>query len=162
MPEYDRESKQVCFIFLYFYPKNNGVVREVVHRVVHGRGGSAGAHEWEFVLQHNRAILGTKFRAQKHKVGTFIQSNGCSTTVIDLSLVCTQLIGHFQKYNNTVPFVCPPNFCINIVSIFSWDLLWSQEKIKTMLMQNFGVQTKSIMVFLKVAYNGGRMQFQLE
>ena len=29
-------------------------------------------------------------------------------------------------------------FCINIVSIFSWDLLWSQEKIKAILMQNFG------------------------
>ena len=28
----------------------------------------------------------------------------------------------------------------------------SQEKIKTFLMQNFGGQTKSIMVFLKVAY----------
>ena len=35
---------------------------------------------------------------------------------------------------------------------FPPDLL-SQEKIKTMLMQNFGRQTKSIMVFLKVAYS---------
>ena len=33
-----------------------------------------------------------------------------------------------------------------------WDLQWCQEKIKTMLTQNFGEQTKSIMVFLKVAY----------
>ena len=32
------------------------------------------------------------------------------------------------------------------------DLLWSQEKIKTTLLQNFGRQTKSIIVFLKVAY----------
>ena len=38
-----------------------------------------------------------------------------------------------------------------IVFIFSWDLQWSQGKIKTMFMQNFGGQTKSIMVFLKVA-----------
>ena len=32
------------------------------------------------------------------------------------------------------------------------DIQWSQEKIKTMLMQSFGGQTKSIIVFLKVAY----------
>ena len=43
-------------------------------------------------------------------------------------------------------------FCINIVSIFSWNLLWSQEKIKAVLIQNFGRQTKGIMVFLNVAY----------
>ena len=41
---------------------------------------------------------------------------------------------------------------LDIVSIFLLDLQWSQEKIKTMLMQNFGGKTKSIMVFLKVAY----------
>ena len=33
-------------------------------------------------------------------------------------------------------FVYPWKFCISIVFIFSWDLLWLQEKIKTMLMQN--------------------------
>ena len=59
-------------------------------------------------------------------------------------------IGHFQKYHNTL--CLSSKFCINIVSIFSWDLQWSQEEIQTMLMQSFGGQTKSIMVFLKVAY----------
>ena len=54
--------------------------------------------------------------------------------------------------NTIILFVCPPKFCMNIVSIFPLDLQWSQEKIKTMLMQDFGGQTKSIMVFLKVAY----------
>ena len=39
----------------------------------------------------NRAIFGTKFRAQKLKGGTFIQSNGFSLTSIDFSLVCTKL-----------------------------------------------------------------------
>ena len=34
-----------------------------------------------------------------------------------------------------------------------WDLQWSQEKTKTMLMQNLRGQTKSIMVFSEVAYN---------
>ena len=59
-------------------------------------------------------------------------------------------IGHFQKYHNTL---CLPSKILHKhCSIFSWDLQWFQEKIKTMLMHNFGGQTKSIMVFLKVAY----------
>ena len=53
-------------------------------------------------------------------------------------------------------FVCPPKFCISIVSRFSWDLQWSQEKIKTILMQNLGGQIKSIMVFSEVAYSSWR------
>ena len=32
--------------------------------------------------------------------------------------------------------VYPPQFCITDVSNFSWVLQWSQEKSKTMLMQN--------------------------
>lgn len=32
--------------------------------------------------------------------------------------------------------VYPPKFCITDVSNFSWVLQWSQEKSKTMLMQN--------------------------
>ena len=45
-----------------------------------------------------------------------------------------------------------PKFCISNVSSFYWDLQWSQEKTKTMLIQNLGRQTKSIMVFPEVAY----------
>ena len=48
----------------------------------------------------------------------------------------------------------------NICSIFSWDLQWSQEKIKTMLMQNFGGQTRSIMVFLTLVYEVRERVFQ--
>ena len=33
-------------------------------------------------------------------------------------------------------------FCISIVFSFSWELKWPQEKLKTMLMQNFGVTNK--------------------
>ena len=47
-----------------------------------------------------------------------------------------------------------PNFAKSIVSSFSWDLQWSQEKTKAMLMQNLGGQTKSIMVFSGMANNG--------
>ena len=60
-------------------------------------------------------------------------------------------MGLFGKYHNTL-FV-PPEFCINILSSFSWDLQWSQEKTKTMQMRNLGGQTKSIMVFTEMAYN---------
>ena len=49
-------------------------------------------------------------------------------------------------------FVCPPKFYISIVFVFSWDHYKSQEKLETMLMQNLGGQTKSIMVFSEVAY----------
>ena len=36
-------------------------------------------------------------------------------------------------------FVCHLKVCISIVSSFSWGHFNSQEKLKTMLMQNFGV-----------------------
>ena len=45
----------------------------------------------------------------------------------------------------------PSKFCVSIASSFSWDLQWSQEKTRTMLMQNLGSQTKSIMVFSGMA-----------
>ena len=53
--------------------------------------------------------------------------------------------------NTIILFVCPPKFCISIVSSLSWDLQCSREKTITMLMQNLGGQTKSIMVFSKMA-----------
>ena len=61
--------------------------------------------------------------------------------------MCALPIGHFEKYYNTL-CLSP----ISIVSSFSWELQRPQEKTKTMLMQNFGGQTKSIMVFSEVAY----------
>jgi len=44
-----------------------------------------------------------------------------------------------------IHLVCPPKFCITFVSHFSWVLESSQEKLKTMLMQNFEGQTGCIM-----------------
>ena len=35
------------------------------------------------------------------------------------------IIGHFGKSHNTL---CFPKFCISIVSSFSWDVQWFQEK----------------------------------
>ena len=49
-------------------------------------------------------------------------------------------------------FADPSNFCIIIVLNLSWDLQSPQEKLKTMLVQNFGATSKSVMVFLKKAY----------
>ena len=49
-----------------------------------------------------------------------------------------------QKYHN-IPqcsLFVTPKFCISIVFSFSWELKWPQEKLKTMLMQNFGVTNK--------------------
>ena len=53
--------------------------------------------------------------------------------------------------NTIIVFVCSPKFCISIVFVFSWDHCKSEQKLETMLMQNLGGQTKSIMVFSKVA-----------
>ena len=41
--------------------------------------------------------------------------------------------------------VCPPNFCITLVFYSSWVSEWCKEKLKTILMQNFGGQTRCIM-----------------
>ena len=73
------------------------------------------------------------------------------TRHLELPLISS--FGHLTESENTVIlFVCPPQFCISIVSSVSWDLQWSQEKSKTMLIQNWGWgggggQRKSIMVF---------------
>ena len=39
-------------------------------------------------------------------------------------------------------FFVTPKFCLRIVFTFSWELKWPQEKLKTMLRQNFGVTNK--------------------
>ena len=48
--------------------------------------------------------------------------------------------------------ICPPKFCTTFVFHFSWVLQPSQEKLKTMLMQNFGGQIRCIMGEVQVAY----------
>ena len=46
----------------------------------------------------------------------------------------------------------PPKFCITFVFHFSWVLQPSQEKLKTLLIQNFGGQIRCIMGDVQVAY----------
>ena len=61
-----------------------------------------------------------------------------------LFTTCTSSIMHL---------ICPPKFCITFVFHFSWVLQPFQEKLKTMLMQNFGGTTKGrITPFFKKAY----------
>ena len=53
---------------------------------------------------------------------------------------------HSGKYHN-IPqcsLFVSPKFCISIVFIFSWETKWPQEKLKTMLMQNFWMTNKEV------------------
>ena len=52
----------------------------------------------------------------------------------------------FSK-DTIILFVVPPKFCLSIVFNFSWGNWKSQEKLKTMLMQNFEVTSKSIIYY---------------
>ena len=49
------------------------------------------------------------------------------------------------KLHHNIPWCSlsvTPKFCISIVFSFAWELKWSQEKLKTTLMSNFGVTKK--------------------
>ena len=55
-------------------------------------------------------------------------------------------IDHSRKYQKNTTyhnaFCLSPNYCISIVFSFSWGHFNSQEKLKTKLMQHFGVTNK--------------------
>ena len=67
-------------------------------------------------------------------------------------------IDHSRKYHNIPQYslFVSPKFCISIVFSFSWELKRPQEKLKTMLMQNFGMTRKEyygmLWYFLEVNY----------
>ena len=61
-----------------------------------------------------------------------------------LLLLHASWIDHSRKYHD-IPYsslFVTPKFCLSIVFSFSWELKWSQEKLKTRLMQNFGMTNK--------------------
>ena len=64
--------------------------------------------------------------------------------------------------NTIILFVCPPKCCISIVFVFSWDHCKSQEKLETMLKQNLGEQTKSIMVFSEMDAGLRKRELQIK
>ena len=51
----------------------------------------------------------------------------------------------------TMHLICPPNFAWTFVFHLSWVLQLSQEKLKTMIMQNFEGQIRCIMGDVRVA-----------
>ena len=44
-----------------------------------------------------------------------------------------------------IHLVCPPNFCITLGFDSPWVFQWSQKKLKRLLLQTFGGQTRCIM-----------------
>ena len=53
--------------------------------------------------------------------------------------------------SHKIHLVCPPNFCIALVFDSPWVFQWSQKKLKRMLVQNFGGQTRCIMGGVRMA-----------
>ena len=51
-------------------------------------------------------------------------------------------------------FVCHPKVCISILFSFPWGRFNSQEKLKTMIMQNFGVTNKELYGMLWYFWSG--------
>ena len=65
--------------------------------------------------------------------------------------------GHLTGSFPIMQLICPPpppiKFCVAFVFHFSWVLQLSQEKLKTMLMQNVKGQISCIMGNVEVAHN---------
>ena len=83
------------------------------------------------LFQSGRPIESVFFREQ------ILTYHGSASTSITQPFLP---IGLYRKYHNTLYLSF--NFCINIVSISSWDLHWSQEKRKTRLSKNLDGQSK--------------------
>ena len=102
-------------------------------------------------VSKNLCCVGYGFLPIFIEVGTTIQPPVSKSEVkvgLDFHLsfwvVLFRRIDHSRKYHN-IPqcsLFVTPKFCISIVFSFSWELKWPQEKLKTMLMQNFGVTDK--------------------
>ena len=60
--------------------------------------------------------------------------------------------GHLTGSFHIMHLISPAKFCIAFVFHISWVLQLSQEKLKTMLMQNFEGQIRCIMGNVEVAY----------
>ena len=102
-------------------------------------------------VSKNLCCVGYGFLPIFIEVGTTIQPPVSKSEVkvgLDFHLsfwvVLFRRIDHSRKYHN-IPqcsLFVTPKFCISIVFSFSWELKWPQGKLKTMLMQNFGVTDK--------------------
>ena len=54
-------------------------------------------------------------------------------------------------------FFVTPKFCKSIFFSFSWELKWPQEKLKTMLMQNFALTKKEHIIVCYGIFCGGQL-----
>ena len=54
-------------------------------------------------------------------------------------------------------FFVTPKFCKSIFFSFSWELKWPQEKLKTMLMQNFGLTKREHIIVCYGIFCGGQL-----
>ena len=71
----------------------------------------------------------------------------------------TKQLKNVRHATSTFPIthlICLRKFCITFVFYFSWVLQPSQEKLKTVLMQNFWGQRRCIMGIVEVAYGRKR------
>ena len=102
-------------------------------------------------VSKNLCCVGYGFLPIFIEVGTTIQPPVSKSEVkvgLDFHLsswvVLFRRIDDSRKYHN-IPqcsLFVTPKVCISIVFSFSWELKWPQEKLKTMLMQSFGVTSK--------------------
>ena len=88
----------------------------------------------------------------------FVISNHCAGRSVDFEITRTisdQSALHsvlFSTSENTIIFFfCLPNFCISIVSSFSWTSNGPKRKQTQCLIKILGRQTKNIMVFSELA-----------
>ena len=104
------------------------------------------SEEWQ---QEIDAALNTVYVPQS--------SQQSSNSVTSNSPTQQQSVLNSQSSNFTIStfpiihLVCPPKICITFVFHFPWVLQSSQEKLKTMIMQNFGGQTRCIMGDVEMA-----------
>ena len=93
---------------------------------------------------------------QQKKIQTLVESNFFANSQ-QRALATTTATRTSKKQYATFTFptmhlICTPKFCITFVFHFSWVVQPSQEKLKTMLLQNFGGQIRCIMGFVQVGY----------
>ena len=112
------------------------------------------------VTWHHTSIYWPLQKIPEHTIIFFrLSFRNCKSCVCNCddhpSLNSSLRSSHFDFYTFITSYhnnlcLSPPTFCISIVFSFSWELKWSQEKLKTLLMlalcKSLGWKTKSTMV----------------
>ena len=77
-------------------------------------------------------------RVRKHLQKSCVLRYSCMNVGHAIRVLVHRPLSKIPYYSLFVP----PKFCISIVFILSWDLQWSQERLETILTQNFGGTNK--------------------